>query len=93
MTTGETLLCWLYSKLRKTVGKLLKYEAAIVAGPEKPITYEAAVEKCISGTFGSLDSKASEIMLKRGLKKVEGGYAFSVGSILAFSVHFVCFIY
>jgi hypothetical protein len=70
--------------LRKTVGKLLKYEESIIAGPEKSISYEAAVEKCISGTFGSLDSKASEIMLKRGLKKVEGGYTFTVGSILAY---------
>lgn len=63
-------------RLRKTVGKLLKYEAAILAGPEKPISYESAIQRCIEGTFGSLDEKASQIMLKRGLKKVEGGYVF-----------------
>ena len=27
-------------RLRKTVGKLLKYEAAILAGPEKPFSYD-----------------------------------------------------
>lgn len=63
-------------RIRKTVGKLLKYEAAIIAGPEKPISYESAVQRCIEGTFGSLDEKASHIMLKRGLKKVDGGYVF-----------------
>jgi len=64
-------------RLRKTVGKLLKYENAIMQGPEKPITYETAIEKSINGSFGSLNRKACEIMLKRGLKKVNGGYVFS----------------
>ena len=64
-------------RLRKTVGKLLKYEAAIVAGPEKPISYETAVERYITGSFGSLDEKACHVLLRRGLKKVEGGYVFS----------------
>lgn len=64
-------------RLRKTVGKLLKYEEAIIAGPEKPISYESAVRRCIEGTFGSLDEKACHILLKRGLKKVNGGYVFS----------------
>ncbi|EFX76294.1 hypothetical protein DAPPUDRAFT_306263 [Daphnia pulex] len=63
-------------RLRKTVGKLLKYEAEIIAGPEKPFSYEEAIEKCIGGTFGSLDKKACDILFKRGLKKVEGGYVF-----------------
>lgn len=64
-------------RLRKTIGKLLKYEAAIKGGPEKPISYEEAVERSIRGSFGSLDRKSCEIMLKRGLRKVDGGYVFS----------------
>ena len=63
-------------RFRKTVGKLLKYEGEILAGAEKPFSYEEAIEKCISGTFGSLDEKACDILFKRGLKKVEGGYVF-----------------
>lgn len=63
-------------RFRKTVGKLLKYEAEIIAGPEKPFSYEEAIEKCIGGTFGSLDRKACDILFKRGLKKVDGGYVF-----------------
>lgn len=63
-------------RLRKTVGKLLKYEAAIIAGPEKPFSYEEAIEKSITGTFGSLDENACHILFKRGLKQVEGGYVF-----------------
>lgn len=63
-------------RFRKTVGKLLKYENEIIAGSEKPFSYEEAVEKCISGTFGSLDENACDILFKRGLKKVEGGYVF-----------------
>jgi hypothetical protein len=46
-------------------------------GPEKPITYETAKEKSINGSLGSLNRKACEVMLKRGLKKVNGGYVFS----------------
>ncbi|KZR99235.1 Serine hydrolase, partial [Daphnia magna] len=60
-TRAETM----HLRLRKTVGKLLKYEAAITNGPEKPISYDTAVEKSINGSFGSLDKKACEIMLKR----------------------------
>lgn len=40
-TRAETM----HLRLRKTVGKLLKYEAAITNGPEKPISYDTAVEK------------------------------------------------
>ena len=64
-------------KFRKTVHKLLKYEQAILEGPEKPISYETAVKRCIEGSFGSLNEKACQILFKRGLKKVDGGYAFS----------------
>ena len=64
-------------RLRKTVSKQLKYENEIIAGPEKPMSYEEAVEKAVSGTFGSLDENACHIMFKRGLKKVDGGYVFS----------------
>jgi hypothetical protein len=46
-------------------------------GPEKPITYDTAIEKSINGSFGSLIGKVCEVMLKRGLKKVNGGYVFS----------------
>ena len=63
-------------RLRKTTGKLLKYEEAIIAGPEKPISYEEAVQKAIEGSFGSLNEEACHILFKRGLKKVEGGYVF-----------------
>lgn len=63
-------------RLRKTVGKLLKYESAIVAGPERPISYEEAVERNISGSFGSLDKNACDILFKRGLKEIDGGYVF-----------------
>lgn len=64
-------------RFRKTVGKLLKYEREIIAGPEKPISYEAAIEKSVNGSFGSLDENACHIMFKRGLKQVDGGYVFS----------------
>ena len=64
-------------RLRKTVSKLLKYENVIIAGPEQPISYQEAVEKAVSGTFGSLDEKACDIMFKRGLKKVDGGFVYS----------------
>lgn len=64
-------------RLRKTVGKLLKYEAAILAGPEAPFSYEEAVEKSISGSFGSLDETACHFLFKRGLRKVDGGHVFS----------------
>lgn len=64
-------------RLRKTVGKLLKYEDEIISGPnEKPVSYEEAVQKGVEGTFGSLTEKACEVMYKRGLKKVDGGYVF-----------------
>ena len=71
-----TIPSTVHIRLRKTVGKLLKYEEAIIAGPEKPMSYESIVERCIEGTFGSLDEKACHILLQRGLKKVEGGYVF-----------------
>lgn len=64
-------------RLKKTVNKLLKYETAIKSGPEKPFSYETAVEKSINGSFGSLDRKSCEIMLRRGLRKVDGGYVFT----------------
>ena len=64
-------------RLKKTVTKLLKYEKAIIAGPEKPMSYEEAVEKTVAGTLGSLDEKACHILFKRGLKKVDGGYVYS----------------
>ena len=64
-------------RLRKAVAKLLKFENAIIAGPEKPMSYETAVERCVVGTFGSLDEKSCDILFKRGLKKVEGGYVFT----------------
>jgi pimeloyl-ACP methyl ester carboxylesterase len=64
-------------RLRKTIGKLLKYEDAIISGPEQPISYESAVERWVSGTFGSLDDKACRILCKRGLRKFEDGYVFS----------------
>lgn len=65
-------------RLRKAVNKLLKLENAILAGPEKPMSYEVAIDKCVTGTFGSLDKKACDILFKRGLRKVaEDGYVFS----------------
>lgn len=65
-------------RLRKAVNKLLKLESAILAGPEKPMNYETAVEKCVIDTFGSLNEKACDILFKRGLKKVEdGGFVFN----------------
>ncbi len=65
-------------RLRKAVGKLLKLENAIFEGQEKPMSYETAVERCIVGTFGSLDEKACDILFKRGLKKVgEDEYVFT----------------
>lgn len=72
-TKTETL----HLRLRKAVGKMLKIEDAIIAGPEKPISYETAKERCVMGTFGSLDEDACDILFKRGLKKVEGGYVFT----------------
>ena len=63
-------------RLRKTAGKLLKIEADILAGPEKPVSYEEALKKNIAGSFGSLDKNGCEILFKRGLKKVDGGYVF-----------------
>jgi len=64
-------------RLRKTVKKLLQLEKAIIAGPEKPMSYEEAVEKTVSGTLGSLDEQACDILFKRGLKKVDGGFVYS----------------
>lgn len=61
-------------RLRKAVGKMLKYEDAILAGPEKPISYEKAIERSVATTFGSLNEKASQILFERGLKKVDDGY-------------------
>ena len=61
-------------RLRNIVEKLLQYEEDILAGPEKPMSYETAIKRSVRMTLGSLDEKASEIMFKRGLKKVEGGY-------------------
>ena len=46
-------------------------------GPEKPIYVRTAIEKSINGSFGSLIGKVCEVMLKRGLKKVNGDYVFS----------------
>lgn len=66
----------IHVRLRKAVGKLLRYEDAIIAGPERPISYDKAVERCIGGTFGSLDEKACDVLFKRGLQKVDGGYIF-----------------
>ena len=63
-------------RLRKTAEKLLKYEEAIIAGPEKPMSYEEAVRRGVEGSFGSLNEEACHIMYKRGLKKVDGGYVF-----------------
>lgn len=63
-------------RLRKTIGKLLKYETATISGPEKPMSYDAAVEKSINGSFGSLNRKACDVLFKRGLKQVDGGYVF-----------------
>lgn len=64
-------------RLRKAVNKLLKIENAILAGPEKPMSYETAMQRCITGSFGSLDEKACHILFQRGLKKVEGGHVFT----------------
>lgn len=63
-------------KFRKTVYKLLKYEKSIFEGPEKPMSYAAAVKKCIDGSSGSLDEDACRILFKRGLEEVDGGYIF-----------------
>jgi hypothetical protein len=43
--------------------------------------YDEAVEKCVSGTFGSMDENACHIMFRRGLKKLisqsgEEGFVF-----------------
>ena len=75
--TSTTIPEMIDHRLRKTTEKLLKYEEAIIAGPEKPISYEEAVEKGIKGSFGSLNEEACHIMYKRGLKKVDGGYVFA----------------
>lgn len=72
-----TLTETLDRRLRKAVGKMLKYEDAILAGPEKPISYEMAVERTVSSTFGSINEKACDILFKRGLRKVDGGYVFA----------------
>lgn len=71
-TTTETV----DRRLRNVVEKLLKFEDSIISGSEKPISYETAMERNISGTFGSLDEEACEILFKRGLKQVEGGYVY-----------------
>jgi hypothetical protein len=55
---------------------LLKQEENIISGPEKPISFDKAVQRSIIGSFESLDEEASGILLKRGLKEVEGGYVF-----------------
>lgn len=72
-TKAETL----HLRLRKAVGKALKFENAIFNGPEKPVSYETAVERNVVGTFGSLDENACHILFKRGLKKLDDGYVLS----------------
>ena len=66
-TKTETI----HLRLKKATHKLLKLENAILAGPETPVSYTKAVERCVVGTFGSLDEKACDVLFKRGLKKVE----------------------
>jgi hypothetical protein len=44
----------------------------ILAGPEKPQSYDFYVKRHIEATAGSLDEKACDVLFKRGLKKVEG---------------------
>ncbi len=73
-TKTETI----HLRLQKATHKLLKLENAIIAGPETPVSYAMAVERCVVGTFGSLDEKACDVLFKRGLKKVEeDGYVFT----------------
>ena len=59
-------------RFRKTAEKLLKFESIILAGPEKPQSYDFFVKRHVEGTAGSLDEKACDVLFKRGLKKVEG---------------------
>lgn len=59
-------------RFRKTAEKLLRFEAMILAGPEKPQSYDSFVKRHIEATAGSLDEKACDVLFKRGLKKVEG---------------------
>ena len=63
-------------RLRKTIQVLLKHEENIIAGSEKPISFEKAVQRSVMGSFESLDEDASHTLLKRGLKEVEGGYVY-----------------
>jgi hypothetical protein len=46
-TKTETI----HLRLQKATHKLLKLENAIIAGPEKPMSYADAVERCVMGTF------------------------------------------
>ena len=63
-------------RLRKSTDVNVKQEEAIMAGPEKPCSYETALKRCILGSFESLDVRACETLFTRGLIKVENGYRF-----------------
>ena len=67
----------MHIRLRKTVNVLLKLEQSVIAGPEKPCSYETAVKRNILGSCGSLDVEACRVLFTRGLRKVEGGYVFT----------------
>jgi len=65
------------NRLRKSTNVILKQEEAIIAGPEKPCSYETALKRSIMGSFNSLDVTACNALFTRGLTKVADGYVFN----------------
>ncbi len=51
--------------------------ADILAGPEKPCDYAAAVRRNVAGSGGSLDEAACALLFRRGLRRHGAGYVFS----------------
>ena len=64
------------NRLRKSTNVILKEEEAIIAGPEKPCSYETALKRALMGSFYSLDVIGAETLFTRGLVKLENGYVF-----------------
>ena len=78
-------------RFRKAVDTLLKHETFIISGKgETPRSYEWFVKRHIEGTAGSLDEKACDVLFKRGLQQVDGGYVMRRDRrLLAAPLHYV----
>lgn len=63
--------------LRTRVEEFMKLEEKLQSGKEPVYTYEQALDKVMNRT-SALTKEAAEIVLKRALKKLRGGYNFGM---------------